>query len=101
MIALTLNSAKNGILLIDEIETAIHISAFKKIFPWLVDACVRKNIQLVATTHSLEAVDAILNTDVDKNQIVGFRLGLGDEPVQRFSGDLLYRLRHDRGLDVR
>lgn len=101
IIALTLNPAKDGILLIDEIETAIHISAFKKIFSWLVTACKRRNIQLFATTHSLEAVDAILNTEVDKNQIVGFRLGTENEPAKRYSGELLYRLRYERGLDVR
>lgn len=100
MIALTVTSIKNGILLIDEIETAIHISVLGKVFSWLVEACRRRNIQLFATTHSLEAIDAILKAEVDKDHIVGFRLG-NDEQVKRFSGDLLYRLRYERGLDMR
>lgn len=53
--------AKGGILLIDEIETSIHYSALKDVFKWLIDACIKYNVQLFATTHSLEAVDALLN----------------------------------------
>lgn len=58
--------AKNGVLVVDEIETSLHASALKKMFIWLVKMCKEFNVQLFMTTHSLEVVDAMLNC-CDKN----------------------------------
>lgn len=55
-------NARDGILLIDEIETAIHHGALEEVFKWFIDACNRYNVQLFATTHSLEALDALLES---------------------------------------
>lgn len=55
--------AKNGVLLVDEIETSIHASVLKKVFSWLINACKEFNVQMFLTTHSLETVDAIINCD--------------------------------------
>lgn len=85
VIALTLLSTKNGVLLIDEIETSIHVSALSRVFSWLVEACCKRNIQLFATTHSLEAVDAMLKTDISTDNIVAFRLNPQGKPPQRFA----------------
>jgi AAA15 family ATPase/GTPase len=101
IIALALPLAKNGILLIDEIETSIHFSALSEIFNWLIETCKINKTQLFVTTHSLEAVDAMLNTDREKEDVVAFRLNSDNEMPQRFSGELLQRLRSNRGLDVR
>ncbi|MBD2452936.1 AAA family ATPase [Nostoc sp. FACHB-87] len=101
VIALTLFSTKNGVLLIDEIETSIHVSALSRVFSWLVEACCKRNVQLFTTTHSLEAVDAMLQTDMSTENIVAFRLNPQGKPPQRFSGNLLHRLRSERGLDIR
>lgn len=49
-------------LLIDEIDTAIHAKYFNDIFQFLVTACSRYDVQLFITTHNIEAVDAILAT---------------------------------------
>lgn len=103
VIALILLTTKNGIILIDEIETSIHVSALSRVFSWLVETCYKREIQLFVTTHSLEAIDAMLSTDTDiaKENIVAFRLNSKGEQPQRFSGNLLHRLRSERGLDVR
>lgn len=53
-------SAKDGILMIDEIETSIHSKYYKDIFMFLLKACIQYNVQLFVTTHSKEAIDAIL-----------------------------------------
>lgn len=100
-IILALHSAKNGVLLIDEIETSIHVSALNQVFSWLVAACLAKEVQLFVTTHSLEAVDAIIQSNVSTDDLAAFRLNTTDEPIKRFSGNLLNRLRLERGLDVR
>ena len=100
-ISLALQSVNDGVLLIDEIETSIHISALSKVFSWLVKACDSQNIQLFITTHSLEAVDAMIQSIDDTDDVVAFQLNNIDNSVKRFSGDLLSRLRLDRGLDIR
>jgi AAA15 family ATPase/GTPase len=101
LIALALPLAKNGILLIDEIETSIHFSALSQVFTWLIKACKINKTQLFVTTHSLEAVDAMLDAESEKEEVVAFRLNSDGELPQRFAGELLQRLRSNRGLDVR
>jgi energy-coupling factor transporter ATP-binding protein EcfA2 len=104
LIALTLPRMAGGVLLIDEIETAIHVSALGKVFGWMLKACKQYRVQLFATTHSLEAVDAILGADTtEAEDIVGFRLArTGDRTAaKRYGEDLLKRMRYERGLDVR
>ena len=54
--------AAGGILLIDEIETAIHKKYYDDIFRFIVKACKAFNVQAFITTHSLEAIDGILAT---------------------------------------
>jgi hypothetical protein len=100
--ALTVLTTDNGVLLIDEIETSIHVSALSRVFTWLIDTCRRREIQLFVTTHSLEAIDAMLKPEISTlDDVVAFRLNDKGESPQRFSGDLLHRLRSERGLDVR
>lgn len=53
---------KNGVILIDEIDNAIHVSAFEDVFKWFLNACLRWNVQAFITTHSAEAIDAILKS---------------------------------------
>jgi hypothetical protein len=102
-LALTLPQAAGGVLLIDEIEASIHVSALGPLFKWLVEGCAEFNVQLFATTHSLEAVDAILESNGDESDLAAFRLRSDASGItcKRLSGDLLHRLRYERGLDVR
>ena len=51
---------KNGIILVDEIDNAIHVSAFEEVFHWFVETCLKYNVQAFITTHSAEAIDAML-----------------------------------------
>jgi AAA15 family ATPase/GTPase len=92
-------------LLIDELETAIHISILGKVFRWMVEACEVNNVQLFATTHSLEAIDALLAADATpaREDIVAYRLEPTGQTVtvRRYGEDLLRRLRIERGVEVR
>jgi len=101
VIALTLFNITNGVLLIDEIETSIHVSALSRVFSWLIETCRRREIQLFVTTHSLEAIDAMLQPEIATDEVVAFKLNPKGQAPQRFSGSLLHRLRSERGLDVR
>ncbi|WP_281486966.1 AAA family ATPase [Lysinibacillus sphaericus] len=98
--------AKNGILLVDEIETSIHKKAMPRIFHWLIEACNKFNVQLFLTTHSIEAVDEILNSNskaiennwlrvvtlMKKNKSTYARLLTGNDALQ---------LRDDFDLELR
>jgi AAA15 family ATPase/GTPase len=77
LLAASIIMAKDGILLIDEMETAIHVSALEKIFVWFVNACQKSNVQVFATTHSLEAIDALLKYVKNNNP-----LSAGDDPLR-------------------
>ena len=59
--------AADGILLIDELETAIHKKYYDNIFRFLVKACRSFHVQAFVTTHSIEAIDGLLATQ-DYNQ---------------------------------
>jgi ABC-type Na+ transport system ATPase subunit NatA len=102
-IALAIPPARNGLLLIDEIESALHVSVLDTLYPWLVEACAEYNVQLFATTHSLEAVDAIAKLDKSINGgLSAYRLP--DQirgKLRRYTGDALRDLVHDNGLDIR
>ena len=93
-----------GVLLIDEIEAGIHVKALKKVFAWLVNAARELNVQVFVTTHSLEALDAIVATSSDHlEDTVAYHLSpsANETRVKRYSGELLNRIRGERGLDVR
>ena len=101
--ALTIAKLKDGILLIDELETAIHTEALLSSFSWLVKWCREMNIQLFATTHSLETVDAMLNASKLRNDLVLYRLYQKDMQTQAIRIDQvkLTRVRENLGLEVR
>jgi AAA15 family ATPase/GTPase len=103
-LALAVPRAKRGILLVDEIETGLHVSMLSTVYGWLWRACFQHDVQLFATTHSLEALDAMLDADTtDDEDTVAFQfLGDSDHPsVRRFGEHQLKRLRRERGLDIR
>ncbi len=60
LLAMTLEiiNAPNGVVLIDEIESGLHHSVLVKVWQALATAARRYNVQIFATTHSLEAVRA-------------------------------------------
>ncbi|MDG2991052.1 AAA family ATPase [Candidatus Synechococcus calcipolaris G9] len=102
-IALKLASVRGGIFLIDELESTIHTEALQNSFGWLVKWCKEMDVQLFATTHSLEAVDALLDVTEYESDLVLYRL----EPkemqtrVVRHDWDRLKRLREELGQEVR
>lgn len=66
LLANSIARAAGGILLVDEIETAIHSRHYDDIFKFVIKACQQFDIQLFATTHSIEAVDGFLATQYDE-----------------------------------
>lgn len=57
-ILLTLATNREGLVLIDEIENGLHHSVLSKIWKVISDAAHRFNVQVIATTHSYECIQA-------------------------------------------
>lgn len=97
--------AENGLLLIDELETALHASVLPEVIKWLKHAAVEYNVQIIATTHSLEVVDALLaeETESQVDEVVVYRLGSkeGQSTSKRLDSKMLWSLRGEMGLEVR
>ncbi|HET6384015.1 MAG TPA: AAA family ATPase [Armatimonadota bacterium] len=102
-IALTVPGVEGGILLIDEIDAAIHTSALVNLFQFIVNACRQYNVQLFATTHSLEAVDALMESAAGSDEFVFFRLPTMGESATlvRLDREKVRILREDLGQEVR
>lgn len=103
-LASAIPGVKDGILLVDELEIAVHSRMQEKTFNWLVKACYQFNVQLFATTHSLEAIDAMIDACKDADiDIVGYRLQKGNAQTttKRFDKEYLRRLREELGVDLR
>lgn len=58
-IALNLASARQGFLLVDEIDTGLHHSVMMGMWKLVVETAHRLDIQVFATTHSQDCVDAL------------------------------------------
>lgn len=64
-IANAIAQSSDGVLLIDEIDTAIHAKYYDDIFRFIMKAAKQYNVQLFISTHSIEAVDGLLKTQVE------------------------------------
>jgi len=61
-IALALANARNGMLLVDEIENGIHYSAQKELWQLIFQLAHRLNVQVFATTHSWDCIEGFQKT---------------------------------------
>ena len=80
-LALHLVPAKKGYLLVDEIDTGLHHSVLSKMWHLVIETAKRLDIQVFATTHSLDCIRAL--SDVQES------LHLSDEDL------MLHRLEAD------
>lgn len=100
--ALAIARSRDGILLVDEIETSMHTTLLFQFCRWLVEQCQRNRVQLFITTHSLEAVDALVAA-VPEDELVAFRLHQqnGLTTTSRLAGSHLAPLRFELGQEIR
>jgi AAA15 family ATPase/GTPase len=60
-----IQTCKNGIVIIDEIDNGLHYSAQKLLWKAIFDSCEKFNVQIFATTHSWECLNSF--TEVVQN----------------------------------
>lgn len=104
-LALALTRASQGVLLIDEIEAGIHHTVLQPVLSKLLEAAVTSQVQILATTHSLEAVDAIIGSMEERetrDALSAFWVKRRDttHEVRRYDFAKLCVLR-EGGLDIR
>lgn len=56
---LFLVDSKEGILLVDEIDTGLHYTVLEDVWRLLIETAKRLDVQVFATTHSLDCVQAL------------------------------------------
>lgn len=105
-LALALTRASQGVLLVDEIETGIHHHVLQPVLTQLIAAAIASQVQIVTSTHSLEALDALIMAADESDgmeSLAAFhvrRKETGVHEVLRYAGEKLLRLR-EGGLDIR
>lgn len=75
-IVLALANAKDGMLLIDEIENGIHYSAQKELWQMIFRLAHRLNVQVFATTHSWDCIEAFQKAAEEDKQEEGIFIRL-------------------------
>lgn len=97
-------AAKDGILLLDEFETAIHTSAMEKTFKWILETCMKLHVQVFLTSHSKEAIDKLLKCSPEcRKQTAVYTLykNKNHTAVRRLSGEKAVEVQDDMGLELR
>lgn len=104
-IALSLVATRDGILLIDEIDTGLHYSVMETMWTLVCKTAERLNVQVFATTHSrdcYEALAAISRADAkqEDNKVSIQRIERGKSRAVAFSeAEIVIAAR--RGIEVR
>jgi AAA15 family ATPase/GTPase len=75
-VALALVNSKNGVLLIDEIESGLHYTVQADIWRLIFQIAHRLNVQVFATTHSWDCIEAFQKAAVEDINEEGLLLRL-------------------------
>ena len=75
-ISLAVADAENGVVLIDEFENGLHYASLPDIWRSLGAVSRQENVQIVATTHSLECIRAAFSAfqESNENDLAVYRL---------------------------
>ena len=96
--------AKDGILLLDEFETAIHTSAMDSVFSWLLKSVIKLNVQVFLTSHSKEAIEKVLQCDDELKPYINLYTLYNFEEknyVRRLSCEEAIDAKDNLGLELR
>jgi hypothetical protein len=101
-LALAMVESQNGILLVDEIESGLHHSVQSQLLRHLLSFSQAFNVQIFATTHSLDTVRALAEVanDQDIRLFRLDRLSSGWHQATPFHENELHYIA-DQGLEIR
>lgn len=103
-ITLLMVYSRNGIICIDEIDSAIHKSLLVKFTSFVQKLADKFNVQVFLTTHSKECIDAFVENDYPDEELTLFALELGSSgqiECNFLSGNKLKQLVETINIDIR
>jgi hypothetical protein len=75
-ITLALANAKDGLLLIDEVDSGLHYSVHRDLWRLIFEVATRLNTQVFATTHSWDCIEGFQNAAQEENYTSGMLIRL-------------------------
>ncbi len=102
-ITLLFATVKNGVLLIDEIENAIHHDLFKKFTRFIEDLAEEFNVQLFITSHSKECINSFFDNGNKNTNLSAYSLVRQNEKIelQYTEGERFGRMIQNFDTDLR
>ncbi|MCA0426417.1 MAG: AAA family ATPase [Bacteroidetes bacterium] len=103
-IALLLGYCKNGVLCIDEVDSAIHKSLLIKFTEFIQKVAKDFNVQVFLSTHSKECIDAFVENDFPDDELTAFALEDGENgriECNFLAGNKLKQLVETINIDIR
>lgn len=102
-ITLLFATVKNGVLLIDEIENAIHHDLFKNFTRFIEDLAEEFNVQLFITSHSKECINSFFDNGNKNTNLSAYSLvnKNGDITLQYTEGERFGRMIKNFDTDLR
>ncbi len=102
-IALSFAYSKNGIVCIDEFETAIHYTLLVKFTKFIQVLAEEFNVQVFLTSHSKECINAFVDNGYKNNEISAYFLENSDNKIKTkfVKGERLKYLVDNINLDIR
>ncbi|AFM03889.1 putative ATPase [Bernardetia litoralis DSM 6794] len=102
-ITLLFATVKNGVLLIDEIENAIHHDLFKNFTRFIEDLAEEFNVQLFITSHSKECINSFFDNGNKNTNLSAYSLinKNGEIELQYTEGERFARMIQNFDTDLR
>jgi AAA15 family ATPase/GTPase len=102
-IALGFAYSRNGIVCIDEFETAIHNSLLVEFTKFIQELADTFNVQVFLTSHSKECIDAFVNNEYNNDEISAYFLENVDNGIEAIyvGGDELKEYIESTDFDLR
>lgn len=103
-LALAIVNAKNGILLVDEIDTGFHFSAMFKMWKLIWETAKRLNVQVFATTHNSDcwtSLAAIASTENPSHEGITIHRIEKEKPASVMFTERQVAIAAERGIEVR
>ena len=94
-IILALTAAKDGVLLVDEVETGLHYSVMPDVWRLIFQVAQRLNVQVFATTHSWDCIEAFERAAQENDNADGELIRL-----ENHDGDVTATVFDERKLNI-
>ena len=102
-IALLMGYSKNGIICIDELDSAIHKSLLIDFTQFIQELALKFNVQVFLSTHSKECIDAFVENKFPDDELMAFALSdeNGKIVCKYLEGNELKQLVQSINIDIR